>query len=108
MHHHATCKPHAADPVGLDTGLITPLAALQALKQELTTFQTDNVGLNPHLISKSAIANVVEAFPRKQWTSCFGEAMVREIELKPWCHTTANEGFIEAILGNELMEPFDE
>jgi cyanamide hydratase len=65
------------------------------------------VGLNPHLISKSAISNVVAAFPRKEWSSCFAEAMVEEMELKPWCHTTANEGFIEAVLGNELMEPFD-
>jgi cyanamide hydratase len=65
------------------------------------------VGLNPHLISKATIANVVAAFPRKEWSSCFAEAMVEEMELKPWCHTTANEGFIEAVLGNQLMEPFD-
>jgi cyanamide hydratase len=50
---------------------------------------------------------VVAAFPRKEWSSCFAEAMVEEMELKPWCHTTANEGFIEAVLGNQLMEPFD-
>lgn len=33
--------------------------------------------------------------------------MVEELELKPWCHTTANEGFVEDVLGNTLMRPYD-
>jgi cyanamide hydratase len=33
--------------------------------------------------------------------------MVREMEKKPWCHTTANEGFIEGVLGNVLMAEYD-
>lgn len=66
-----------------------------------------NVGLNPHLISTHTIANVVAAYPRRKWTNCFAEAMLLEKELKPWCHTTATEGFIEQILANELMAPFD-
>jgi cyanamide hydratase len=33
--------------------------------------------------------------------------MAEEMELKPWCHTTANEEFVDAILGNKLMEPYD-
>jgi hypothetical protein len=80
---------------------------LISLNHANTTPQTDNVGLNPHLIATSTIANVVAAFPRGQWSACFADAMVEEIEIKPWCHTTANDGFIEAILGNEVMAPFD-
>jgi cyanamide hydratase len=33
--------------------------------------------------------------------------MTEEMDLKPWCHTTANEGFVDAVLGNKLMEEFD-
>jgi cyanamide hydratase len=73
----------------------------------LTDKLQDNVGLNPHLISKSTIANVVAAYPRKQWSSCFAEAMTEEMRRKPWCHTTANEGFVENVLGNELMDEFE-
>lgn len=50
---------------------------------------------------------MVAAYPRKGWTSCFAACMVREMELKPWCRTTAQEGFVEAIEGNELMAPYD-
>ncbi|KAF1945233.1 cyanamide hydratase [Clathrospora elynae] len=86
-----------------ETGALTSLGMLIQLS---TVF--DNVGLNPHLIAASTIENVVSAFPRKQWSSCFAEAMTQEMELKPWCHTTANEGFVEAVLGNTLMEPYDD
>lgn len=72
-----------------------------------TSDVTDNIGLNPHLIAQSTIANVVKAFPRKEWSNCFAKAMVQEMERKPWCHTTANEGFVEGVLGNEVMRAFD-
>lgn len=70
-------------------------------------FSADNVGLNAHLVHKDTIESVVAAFPRKGWSGCFAETMREEMRLKPWCHTTANEGFVEAVLGNELMEPYD-
>jgi cyanamide hydratase len=68
----------------------------------------DNVGLNPHLIDHTTITDVVSLYPRKQWSSCFAAAMREEMESKPWCHTTANDGFVEAVLDNKLMEPFDQ
>ena len=73
----------------------------------LTIHPIDNVGLNPSLVSASTIESVVAAYPRKQWSCCFADAMNQEMELKPWCHTTANEGFVESVLGNKLMEPYD-
>ncbi|KAH4924620.1 hypothetical protein HBI65_153570 [Parastagonospora nodorum] len=88
-----------------DLGETGTLSSLGMMIQLSTVF--DNAGLNPHLIAKSTIANVVAAFPRGQWSACFADAMVEEMELKPWCHTTANDGFVEAILGNEVMAPFD-
>ena len=68
---------------------------------------TDNVGGNPHLIATEMIEKVVTKYPRKGWSSCFAACMTEEMDLKPWCHTTANEGFVDAILENELMEPYD-
>ncbi|KAH7088990.1 hypothetical protein FB567DRAFT_322159 [Paraphoma chrysanthemicola] len=88
-----------------DLGETGTLSSLGMLIQLSTVF--DNVGLNPHLISKQAIANVVAAYPRKQWSSCFAAAMTLEMDLKPWCHTTANEGFVDAVLRNEIMREYD-
>jgi len=85
-----------------ESGTITSLGQLIQLS---TVF--DNIGANPHLIHKSTIESVVTAFPREQWSKCFAATMVEEMKLKPWCHTTANEGFIEAVEGNKLMEPYE-
>lgn len=67
----------------------------------------DNAGANPHLIDTSTIEAVVAKYPRKGWSSCFAASMTKEMELKPWCRTTAQDGFVESIAGNELMEPYD-
>jgi hypothetical protein len=75
--------------------------------QPLTFIYLDNIGANAFLISKETIKSVTSTYPRNKWSNCFADAMVAEMELKPWCHTTANEGFIEAVLGNTLMEPYD-
>ena len=95
------------DTPGQPTAVITLFYTNITSRSWLTSSLTDNVGLNPHLISASTIENVVAAFPRKQWSSCFAAAMTVEMDLKPWCHTTANEGFVEAVLANELMAPYD-
>lgn len=67
----------------------------------------DNVGLNPELIATSTVKDVTAAFPRNRWSACFAAAMTKEMDVKPWSHTTANVGFIEAVLKNTLMEPYD-
>jgi cyanamide hydratase len=33
--------------------------------------------------------------------------MREEVALKPWCHSTANEGFIEDVEANTLMQPYE-
>lgn len=33
--------------------------------------------------------------------------MTEEMNDKLWCRTTAQEGFVESIAGNKLMEPYD-
>jgi cyanamide hydratase len=32
--------------------------------------------------------------------------MLLELARKPWCHTTANEGFVKSVLGSELMREY--
>lgn len=68
---------------------------------------TDNMGINPTLISKETIESVVGAFPRGHWSSCFAATIREEVGLKPWAHTTAIQGFAEGVENNKLMQPFD-
>ncbi|KAF3035230.1 hypothetical protein E8E12_004868 [Didymella heteroderae] len=85
-----------------EVGMITSLGLLIQL-----TTSFDNAGANPHLIATETIEKIVAKYPRKGWSSCFAACMTKEMELKPWCRTTAQEGFVESIAGNELMEPYD-
>jgi cyanamide hydratase len=63
--------------------------------------------MNPQLIDRSTIESVTAQFPRKKWSSCFAATLREEVGLKPWCHTTAIEGFEERVEGNTLMEPYE-
>ena len=65
------------------------------------------MGWQPYLVSEDVIKQVVEQYPRLKWSSCFAQAIRTEIAEKPWCHTTALDGFEEAVAGNKLMEPYD-
>lgn len=73
----------------------------------------DNMGLNAELVHKETIESVVRAYPRKGWSGCFAETILREKGLKPWCHTShlgGEEGteFEDGVRGNKLMAPWDE
>ncbi|KAF2458936.1 hypothetical protein BDY21DRAFT_339317 [Lineolata rhizophorae] len=88
-----------------DLGETGDVTALGQLIQLATVF--DNIGMNPSLIHSETIKHVTAAFPRKMWSGCFASVIREEIGLKPWCHTTAIEGFAEKVEGNALMKPFD-
>ncbi|GAA5884266.1 hypothetical protein JCM6882_002202 [Rhodosporidiobolus microsporus] len=49
----------------------------------------DNLYANSSWIHPSTAAAVVELYPRQGWANCFHSTMKREVELKPWSHTTA-------------------
>jgi len=85
-----------------ETGMHTTIGAV-------THFATvfDNAGLHPELVHKDTIENVVAKFPRDGWTGCFATVVRKEVELKPWSHTTKIEGFAEMVEANKLMEPYD-
>jgi len=85
-----------------ETGTISRMGQLVQLATEF-----DNMGWQPYLVHKGIIEQVVKEHPRLQWSSCFASTIRAEIEAKPWCHTTALEGFAEAVSGNELMKPYE-
>jgi len=67
----------------------------------------DNMGWQPHLISREVIEAVTRQLPRLGWSTCFSQQIRKEIEQKPWCHSTAIPGFADAVAGNELMKPYE-
>lgn len=49
-----------------------------------TTSADDNVGAVPTWIASETAEEIVKAYPRHNWTSCFGQAMRDEVTVKPW------------------------
>lgn len=88
-----------------DPGESGSISQMGQLVQLATEF--DNMGFQPHLIHQDVIGRVVAQHPRLKWSSCFSTTIEAEIREKPWCHTTALEGFAESVSGNKLMEPYD-
>ncbi|KAF2719976.1 cyanamide hydratase [Polychaeton citri CBS 116435] len=85
-----------------ETGTISRMGQLVQLATEF-----DNMGWQPYLVHEDVIPQVVKQHPRLKWSSCFSSTICAEIDEKPWCHTTALDGFAEAVAGNKLMEPYD-
>ena len=85
-----------------DTGSISTIGAV-------THFATvfDNAGKNPELVHEDTIKSVVQKYPREGWTGCFAAVVRKEVDLKPWSHTTKIEGFAEMVEANKLMEPYE-
>lgn len=71
--------------------------------------KTDNMGGHADLIHPGTIDDVVAAYPRKKWSSCFAATIREENRQKPWCHTTSlgEEDFPRGVLGNQLMERYE-
>lgn len=74
-----------------------------------TNVTTDNVGKNAELVHHNTIVNITKAYPRMRWSQCFAHTIKKELELKPWAHTShlGEKEFEEGVLGNKLMEPFE-
>jgi len=85
-----------------ETGMVSRMVQLIQIATEF-----DNMGWQPHLVSKEVIKQVVEQLPRLGWSGCFSKTINKEIGKKPWCHTTVLEGFTEAVAGNELMNAYE-
>ncbi|KAH6862964.1 hypothetical protein B0T12DRAFT_478323 [Alternaria alternata] len=88
-----------------DPGETGTISAMGQLIQVATEF--DNMGWQPHLISREVIEAVTRQLPRLSWSTCFSNQIRKEIEQKPWCHSTAIPGFAEAVAGNEVMKPYE-
>ncbi|THZ65373.1 cyanamide hydratase [Aureobasidium pullulans] len=90
------------DPV--ETGTITTVGLLIQLAT-----QFDNMGYRAGYVHEDTIKDVVKNYPRRNWSGCFSEKIREEVEVKPWCHTTAStEKFPHDVEHNELMAPYDD
>lgn len=67
----------------------------------------DNAGANAEMVDQKTIANVVEAYPRKEWSTCFRDTVVKEKKAKPYAMVSRIEGFEDMIMGNVLMNHYD-
>lgn len=66
----------------------------------------DNTGNPKDLLHPETVREVIEEYPRPNWSSCFVAAVKREMQVKPWGHTSAlgTEDFIAAVEKNKLMD----
>ena len=67
----------------------------------------DNIGANAEMVNEKTVENVVQAYPRKEWSSCFRDTVVAEKRAKPYAMVSRIEGFEDMIMGNELMKRYD-
>lgn len=67
------------------------------------------MGYRPGYVHEDTIKDVVKQYPRKHWSKCFSTKIKEEVEVKPWCHSTASgEKFPYDVEHNALMESYDE
>ena len=68
----------------------------------------DNIGAHAELVHRATVEDVVTKWPRMGWSGCFAGVVRKEMELKPWAHTSAlGEGLADAVEGNEVMAAWD-
>ncbi|KAF7328715.1 Cyanamide hydratase [Mycena venus] len=77
----------------------------------------DNVGIRANIIHPKLIETTVAEFPRMGWSEHFARVIEKELDLKPWCHTSTFEipcwthgtpsNFATDVRGNDVMRPFD-
>ncbi|QLQ81255.1 hypothetical protein HG537_0F00160 [Torulaspora globosa] len=81
------------------TGYITSLGLILQIATTL-----DNVGANTNLIHQDTLYAVNEEYPRFGWARCFSNALAKEIDFKPWCHSTVLgiEDFSDKVLNNKV------
>ncbi len=94
-----------------DLGNLGNITFLGQVIQLATIF--DNVTSHPHLpnikdlIHVETREDVIRAYPRTAWLSCFASTVQKEVQLKPWSHTTHIPNFGEKILGNSVMAQYE-
>jgi cyanamide hydratase len=71
--------------------------------------QFGNMGYSKGHVHGDTIKDVVEHYPRRGWSARFSAKIREEVEVKPWCHTTAlEEKFPRDVENNVLMAPWDD
>ncbi|EKG18575.1 hypothetical protein MPH_04173 [Macrophomina phaseolina MS6] len=88
-----------------DPGEIGTISCVGFLVQTATFL--DNAGHFQELIHPDTIKNVVEKCPRLGWSECFTNTIRKEIDLKPWAHSTAIGKFAEMVGNNALIKEYE-
>ncbi|THC98264.1 hypothetical protein EYZ11_002266 [Aspergillus tanneri] len=86
-------------------GSITALGQLIQLATIL-----DNTGVHSQLVHPDTARDVIQHYPRLQWSDCFANTVREENRRKPWAHTTTlgEEDFPDSILGNAHAAPYEQ
>lgn len=87
-----------------DLGTVGSITLLGQVIQLATLY--DNVGENPGLIHEQTKEDVIKAFPRDGWLGCFADTIATEERLKPWCHSTHVENFVDNIRGSKMWQAY--
>ncbi|KAL5364713.1 cyanamide hydratase [Aspergillus floccosus] len=94
-----------------DIGVNGTITYIGQLIQLATIY--DNIGSHPHvknfgeLIHETTRAEVNKAYPRLKWCMLFASVIRKEVEIKPWCHSTHLVNFENEIEANELMRQWE-
>lgn len=81
-----------------ETGMVSQLVFLI----QISTLVDNTGAFAEQLVHMETVKNVVKAWPRLGWSGCFSSTVRKEVELKPWSHTTKIENFAEMIEGNNV------
>lgn len=92
-----------------DLGSTGTLTTIGVLIQLATIFDNMSTHGTKDLVHRETIKDVVQAYPRLKWSSCFGATIRREIDLKPWAHTThlGEKDFPEGVEENGFMKAYE-
>ena len=122
--HSLLLSPDHQAPIGLaesvaeaiirhqDIGTEGNLTIVGAVLQIATVL--DNTGKFLKLLDKGFVREVCSKWPRiskstgETWTGCFAGVVQREMDLKPWTHTTSlGSGFVDAVKGNKALQEYE-
>lgn len=87
-----------------DLGTVGNITLLGQVIQLATLY--DNVGAHPGIIHPKTKDSVLEKYPRDGWLGCFAETVEKEMRIKPWCHSTHVENFVDNIKGCEFWKQY--
>ncbi|KAJ5087989.1 cyanamide hydratase [Penicillium angulare] len=94
-----------------DLGVDGTITFMGQLIQLATIY--DNVGSHPNvkdfgqIIHETTRTEINDTYPRTQWCQFFANFVRKEINIKPWCHSTHIVNFDKVVEANTLMKQWE-